>query len=89
MDHVAGVAQLHVPVEEASGMMCRARIQMTGGSVKVLELGATESHKRFNRQLEDMRGAPGKCANDQPCNTCRATIKECPMAIWWPEERED
>ena len=45
------------------------------------------SFGQHNKDLAERRQDPAKCPNPVPCNVCSKTVRECPLAVWLPEEK--
>ena len=83
----SGCKSFNPAVEEISGMQASLMVELQGDDLRVVDWKCTADEKKFNRQLTEARRDPRKCSTFMPCNTCPKTIKECPLAIWLPEER--
>ena len=87
MDHKAGVSKYQCAREEISGMEARAVVSIRfDDTLKAHEFDTTDSMRKHNRDLADRRSNPRKCSSGMSCNACRKNIKECPLAVWLPED---
>lgn len=82
----SGCKSLNPAVEEISGMRASLQIELQGDDLKVVDWQCSADEKSYNRKLTEARRSVRKCSTFMPCNTCPKTIKECPLAIWLPEE---
>jgi len=83
----SGCKSFNPSVEEISGMQASLIVELQGDDLKVVDWKCTADEKTFNRKLTEARRSPRKCSTFMPCNTCPKTIKDCPLAIWLPEEQ--
>ena len=71
-------------------MEARAEVTMQTGSLKLLEVTATTGQRAHNKDLAERRADVRKCSNGgSPCNTCQKNVKECPLAVWLPEVKQN
>lgn len=82
----SGCKSLNPAAEEISGMRASLHIELQGDELKIIDWQCSADEKSFNRKLTEARRSVRKCSTFMPCNTCAKTIKECPLAIWLPEE---
>ena len=83
----SGCKSLNPAAEEISGMRATLQIELQGDDLKVVAWQCSADEKSYNRKLTEARRSVRKCSTFMPCNTCPKTIKECPLAIWLPEEQ--
>lgn len=87
VDHKAGVSKYECAREEISGMEARAVVSLRfDDTLQVHAFDTTDAMKKHNRDLAERRSDPAKCLSRIPCNTCTKNIKECPLAVWLPED---
>lgn len=82
LDKEAGVGKWNCAAEEISGMRARLTHSRFGDSDRIDEWHATESQKEHNRKLTEARADMAKCKKLIPCNTCKCTVSQCPLAVW-------
>jgi len=90
LDHEAGVAKYNCSPEEIAGMRARITVTQPNDMLKVLSWSASQAQKKLNKELAEARADVTKCRNGvQPCNTCRCTVRECPLAVWLEGENDN
>ena len=89
LQHKAGVAKFNASPEEFSGMAVHATAEMLPDKLVLTEMTCTDADKKHNKELLTARRDIAKCSTPVPCNICQLNIKECPLAIWIPEDKEE
>ena len=85
---LSGTNSLNCAIEEISGMKAQVTVETNGDEIRVLDWKCNQSDKEYNRSLAEARRSPRKCTNPIPCNTCRSTVADCPLAIWLAQPKE-
>ena len=88
LDSKSGCSKMNCAMEEISGM--RARITFTAHNdvPRIQEWNATAVQKKANRELTEARTAVNKCEKMMPCEICRCTVSQCPLAVWAEEDNQ-
>lgn len=86
LDKEAGVGKWNCAAEELSGMRARITHSRLGTADKIDQWNATEAQKTHNKKLTEARADMSKCSKLIPCNTCRCTVSQCPLAVWTDKE---
>ena len=85
---LSGTNSLNCAIEEISGMRAQVTVEANGDEIRVLDWKCNQSDKEYNRSLAEARRSPRKCTTPIPCNTCRSTVVDCPLAIWLAQPKE-
>lgn len=88
LDRVAGVSRYHCALEEIAGMEARVIVDYSGNRLNLYDWSCSEPQKVANRQLTEARTDAAKCVHSQPCNVCKRTIEQCPLAVWLPKPKD-
>lgn len=87
LEKASGTREYNCAPEEIAGMEAEVRVEVVNGTLRLLQWSCNQREKTKNKELAERRSDIRKCKKNIPCNTCRCTIYECPLAVWLPRER--
>lgn len=89
LEKFSGTRSYDCPAEELAGMEARVVLSVAGHQATIHEWDCTTAQREHNKTLSEFRIGVSKCANPIPCNVCKKTIEQCPLAVWLPQQPKE
>ena len=83
LDRISGTRKFKCAAEEIAGMEARAIVQINNGKYVLSDVSVSQKQKETNQAIASARSAVDKCVRGGPCNTCSATVADCPLAVYY------